>query len=146
MFLFGNYQHSLDDKNRLRLPSKFREELGNSYILTPGCGGCIFVYPNDENCPLLKRLDELDPLDPDAAESIRRLTELAAVVVADAQGRFMIPADLMTVEEIRKDVRIVGARNHAEIWSEERYVDRCNNLDRSVSGLDATFKDLHERT
>ena len=144
MFLVGNQQHALDDKNRIRLPAKFREQLGNSYILMPGTNGCIFVYSMDEQQRLIKLIQEADSFDPVQAERIRSLAEFSAVVEADAQGRFMLPADLIEICGINKNVRIVGAISKAEIWSEERYMARRNGQDRSPSGFDKLYKSLHE--
>ena len=74
MFLVGNFQHSLDDKNRIRLPSKHRDVMGNKYILMPGMNGCIFVYPANEEEKLLKAMQDLESFDPDQAEWLRSIT------------------------------------------------------------------------
>ena len=88
MFLVGNQQHTLDDKNRIRLPAKHREALGSNYILMPGMNGCIFVYPADEEQKLLRAIQDMDSFDPDCAEWIRSIAEFSATVEADSQGRF----------------------------------------------------------
>ena len=134
MFLVGNQQHALDDKNRIRLPAKFREQLGNQYILMPGTNGCIFVYAMDEQQRLIKLIQEADSFDPVQAERIRSIAEFSAVVEADAQGRFMLPPDLIEI----------GAISKAEIWSEERYMARRNGQDHSAAGFDKLYKSLHE--
>ena len=144
MFLVGNQQHALDDKNRIRLPAKFREQLGNCYILMPGTNGCIFVYAMDEQQRLIKLIQEADSFDPVQAERIRSIAEFSAVVEADAQGRFMLPPDLIEICGITKNVRIVGAISKAEIWSEERYMARRNGQDHSAAGFDKLYKSLHE--
>ena len=144
MFLVGNQQHALDDKNRIRLPAKFREQLGNAYILMPGTNGCIFVYAMDEQQKLIKLIQEADSFDPVQAERIRSLAEFSAVVEADAQGRFMLPPDLIEIAGISKNVRIVGAISKAEIWSEERYMARRSNQDNTPAGFDKLYKSLHD--
>ena len=121
MFLLGNYQHSLDDKNRIRLPSNFRTEMGNDYFLMPGSNGCIFVYKADETQKLLSSLMDLDTLNPQQSLLLTQLTAYSRSVTADSQGRFMLPDDLIKMMGINKDVRIVGAITKAEIWSEERW-------------------------
>lgn len=144
MFLVGNQQHALDDKNRIRLPAKFREQLGNAYILMPGTNGCIFVYAMDEQQKLIKLIQEADSFDPVQAERIRSLAEFSAVVEADAQGRFMLPTDLIEIAGISKNVRIVGAITKAEIWSEERYMARRSGQDNTPAGFDKLYKSLHD--
>lgn len=144
MFLVGNQQHALDDKNRIRLPAKFREQLGNAYILMPGTNGCIFVYAMDEQQKLIKLIQDADSFDPVQAERIRSLAEFSAVVEADAQGRFMLPTDLIEIAGISKNVRIVGAITKAEIWSEERYMARRSGQDNTPAGFDKLYKSLHD--
>ena len=144
MFLVGNYQHALDDKNRIRLPSKHREKLGNNYILMPGTNGCIYVYSADEEQKLLKAIQNLDSFDSETSERIRSIAEYSASVEADTQGRFMIPQDLLEIAQISKNVRIVGAISKVEIWSEERYLERRSKQDRTPSGFDNLYNSLHK--
>lgn len=144
MFLVGNYQHALDDKNRIRLPSKYREKMGSSYLLMPGTDGCIFVYPADEEEKIFKTLLDLDSFDPERAEEIRRLTENAAMVDADGQGRFILPNDILEIANITKNVRIVGAISKVEIWSEELYQARRNKQDRTPDGFNKVYSSLHK--
>lgn len=145
MFLVGNQQHTLDDKKRIRLPAKHREQLGNSYILMPGMDGCIFVYGADEQQKMLQTIEEMgSSFDPAVAEWIRSIAEYAATVEADSQGRFMIPQDLLEISGIQKDVRIVGAISRVEIWSEERYLARRNSQDHSPTGLNGLYINLHK--
>ncbi|MCM1533776.1 MAG: division/cell wall cluster transcriptional repressor MraZ [Corallococcus sp.] len=143
MFLVGNQQHALDDKNRIRLPAKHREELGNNYILMPGMNGCIFVYPANEQEKLLAAIKDMDSFDPERAEWVRSIAEFSATAEADSQGRFMLPQDLLDICGIKKNVRIVGAISKVEIWSEERYLERRNVQDHSPKGFDALYRNLH---
>ena len=144
MFLVGNFQHALDDKNRIRLPAKHREVLGNNYILMPGLSGCIFVYPADQEQKLLQSIQDLDSFDPERAEWIRSIAEFSATAEADSQGRFMLPQDLLEIAGIKKNVRIVGAISKVEIWSEEAYVTRRGNQDLTADGFDKLYRNLHK--
>ena len=145
MFLLGNYQHSLDDKNRIRLPSKHRDQVGNKYILMPGLNGCIAVYPADiGQQKLLQALQDMDSFDPEQAEWLRSISEYSDMVEADGQGRFMLPKDLIELCHIKKDVRIVGAINKVEIWSEEAYTERRAHQDNSAAAFDERYKNLHK--
>lgn len=102
MFLLGNYQHTLDDKNRIRLPSNFRKEMGDEYFLMPGSNGCIFVYKADETQKLLSELMNLDSLNPEQSLLLTRLTAFSRGVTADGQGRFMLPNDLIEMMGIKR--------------------------------------------
>ncbi|MBQ8771706.1 MAG: hypothetical protein IJZ28_00730 [Clostridia bacterium] len=144
MFLVGNYQHSLDDKNRIRLPSKHRDAMGTKYILMPGMNGCSFVYPADDESRLLKAFQDLESFDPDQAEWLRSITEFSDVVEPDGQGRFMLSADLREICNIKKDVRIVGSINKVEIWSEEAYLARRSAQDHSPKAFDELYRKLHK--
>ncbi len=144
MFLVGNQQHSLDDKNRIRLPAKFREQLGDKYILMPGMNGCIFVYSQDETNKLLSAIQDLDSLDPDRADWIRRIAEYSATVEADSQGRFMLPTDLIQICEIEKNVQIVGAISKAEIWSEKRWLAHRAEQSTTPQAFDDLYRKLHK--
>lgn len=145
MFLMGNFQHSLDDKNRIRLPSDFRKEMGDEYYLMPGTNGCIFVYKAEDTQGVLSKLFSLDSLDPEKTLKLTQLTAFSRSVTADSQGRFMLPDDLIKIMGIKKDVRIVGAATKAIIWSEERWqqnfgaanVITAENFDNVYKTLDA---------
>ena len=119
MFLMGNFQHALDDKNRIRLPANFRKAMGDDYFLMPGTNGCIFVYKADETEKILSKLLSLDSLNPKTSLMLTQLTAFSRSVTADNQGRFMLPDDLIAMFGIKKDVRIVGGITKAQIWSEE---------------------------
>lgn len=145
MLLFGNSKCILDDKNRIRLPAKFREEMGNRYILMPGSNGCLNVFPADSDSTILKALEQAFSFNPDDAEAFRSITECSALVDADSQGRFMLPPDLLEIGAINREVRIIGCVSRAEIWSEERYAKRKSTQDRSPEGIDKIFKHLYTK-
>ncbi len=143
MLLLGNYQHALDDKNRIRLPAKFRERLGSEYILFPGTHGCISLYPASAEEKFVNAVNKLGEFSADNAETIRSLTEKAAVVEADSQGRFMLTPDLLRLAHIDKAVRIIGVVDRVEIWSEERYIDRLKGKDESDAAYDELNMKFH---
>lgn len=145
MFLVGNQQHMLDDKNRIRLPAKHREALGNKYILMPGTSGCIFVYPASDEHKLIAAIENADSFDPDTAEWVRSVAEFSSTVEADSQGRFMLTQELMDICGIKKNVRIVGAITKVEIWSEERYAARRSNMDLTQAGFDERYRKIHDK-
>ena len=143
MILLGNFQHSLDDKNRIRLPAKYREKLGNDYILMPGIDGCIFLYSTESEDKFLKAVEEME-FDSDKSDIIDLISEMSATVEADSQGRFMITDELLKYANIDKDVRIVGSFKRVEIWSEEIYIKRHEKKDRSPEAVNEAFKEFHK--
>lgn len=143
MLLLGNCQHTLDDKNRIRLPAKFREKLGNEYIIMPGIDGCIFLYPASAEDKFLQAVEEME-FDSENAEKITRIAEMSAVVEADSQGRFMIPTILLDYAHIDKEVHIRGAFKYIEIWSEELYQERRANSPQSSTSMNEAYMAFHK--
>lgn len=142
--LLGNFQHTLDDKNRIRLPSNFRKEMGDAYILMPGTNGCIFVYKDDVSAQkAFEELTSLDSMDPEQSLMLAKIAAYSRSVEADSQGRFGLPDDLLELAGIKKDVRVVGAFTKAQIWSEEAWQEKfggANNL--SAKSLDEIYRKL----
>ncbi|MCH5151067.1 MAG: cell division/cell wall cluster transcriptional repressor MraZ [Clostridiales bacterium] len=143
MLLLGNFQHTLDDKNRIRLPAKYREKLGNDYILMPGIDGCIFLYPAAAEEKFLRAVEEME-FDSEKSDIIDIISEMSATVEADSQGRFMLTDDLLKFANIDKEVRIVGSFKWIEIWSEELYLKRKAKKDRTPETINAAFKEFHK--
>ena len=143
MLLLGNFQHTLDDKNRIRLPAKYREKLGNEYILMPGIDGCIFLYPASAEEKFLRAVEEME-FDAEKSDIVTLIAEMSTTVEADSQGRFMITPDLLKYANIDKDVHIRGAFKWIEIWSEELYAKRHENRDHSSEALNAAYKEFHK--
>lgn len=115
--LMGQFQHSLDPKGRLIIPSKFREQLGESFILTKGLDRCLFVYPKSEWMVLEQKLKALPLTKKEARAFIRLFFSGAVEVELDKQGRILIPPVLREYARIEKEVVIIGVSNRAEIWS-----------------------------
>ena len=143
VLLLGNFQHTLDDKNRIRLPAKYREKLGNEYILMPGIDGCIFLYPATAEDKFLKAVEEME-FDSEKSDIIDIISEMSATVEADSQGRFMLTDDLLKFANIDKDVRIVGSFKRIEIWSEELYLERKAKKDRTPEAVNEAFMEFHK--
>ena len=112
--LMGQYEHSIDPKNRINFPAKFREQLGENFILTVGLDECIAVYSAEEWDKLEQKINQL-PMS--RGRSVKRYFFSNAVTVEpDKQGRILLPAELRSYAGLEKDVTIIGNRNHAEIW------------------------------
>lgn len=119
--LMGQFQHTLDPKGRLIIPSKFREQLGESFILTKGLDRCLFVYPKSEWSALEQKLKALPLTKKEARAFIRFFFSGAVEVELDKQGRILIPPMLREYARIEKDVVIIGVSNRAEIWSAKEW-------------------------
>ena len=143
MLLLGNFQYTLDDKNRIRLPAKYREKLGNEYILMPGIDGCIFLYPADAEEKFMRAVEEME-FDSEKSEIISRIAELSSTVEADNQGRFMLTPDLLKFAKIDKEVRIRGWFKRIEIWSEEIYVKRHEEQEQSPEVMNQAYTEFHK--
>ena len=126
MFM-GTYGHSIDAKGRVIVPAKFREVLGNSFVVTLGLDGCLFVYPEEEWEDFVKQLKEL-PGSKEARKLQRYFMAGAAPCDVDKQGRVLIPSSLREKVGLDKDVVFVGVMSKIEIWSKERWEDN-NDFD-----------------
>ncbi|WP_352418471.1 division/cell wall cluster transcriptional repressor MraZ [Proteiniborus sp.] len=120
MFI-GEYQHSLDNKGRLIVPSKFRDELGEIFIITKGLDNCLFVYPKDEWKILEEKLKLLPLTRKDARAFVRFFFSGATECELDKQGRVLIPSNLREHCKIDKDAVVIGVSNRVEIWSKEEW-------------------------
>lgn len=119
MFM-GECFHTLDPKGRMIVPSKYREELGERFILTMGLDGCLFAYPMEEWIQFVERLRTL-PGTKEGRQLQRHFMAFAAEVDVDKQGRFLIPTKLREQAGLVKDVVLVGVLTKIELWSKERW-------------------------
>ena len=127
MFM-GEYNHTLDTKGRLIIPSKFRETLGEKFVVTKGLDGCLFVYANDDWNAFEQKLTSLPLINKEARQFARFFLAGAATVEVDKQGRILLPAALREFAGLEKDVVLVGVGSRVEIWSKERYLEN-NDFD-----------------
>ncbi|HEY3315592.1 MAG TPA: division/cell wall cluster transcriptional repressor MraZ [Bacillota bacterium] len=117
----GEFEHSLDEKNRLTMPSKFRERLGDHFTITRGLDSCLFVYPDDEWAKLEEKLKGLPFTRADARAFSRMFFSGAADAEPDKQGRVIIPANLKEHAKIERDVVIVGVATRVEVWAKAEW-------------------------
>ena len=129
--LSGEYRHNIDEKKRLIIPSKIREEMGNCIVITRGLDGCLFGYSEKEwNC-IMEKLSTLSFTKADARAFTRFLTSGACTLEFDKQGRINLPAYLLDYATLLKEVVIVGVINRIELWSSSKWEDFMqNNLER----------------
>lgn len=120
MFI-GEYQHSLDNKGRLIVPAKFREDLGENFVMTKGLDNCLFVYPMKEWLNLEEKLKSLPLTNRDARAFVRFFFSGATECELDKQGRILIPANLREHSKLDKEAVIIGVSTRVEIWSKEEW-------------------------
>lgn len=118
MFM-GEHQHAVDGKGRLIMPAKFREELGERFVVTRGLDNCLFVYPMPEWNSLEQKLKSLPFTRSDARAFMRFFFSGASECELDKQGRVLIPNNLREHAKLLKDVVVIGVSNRVEIWSQE---------------------------
>lgn len=118
-FMFiGEYHHSIDEKGRLTLPSKVREQLGYDFVVTRGLDHCLFVYPRTDWIQIIDKYKSL-PNTKDARNFMRFFLSGATEVNFDKQGRVNIATPLINYASLEKECIIIGVNDHLEIWSEK---------------------------
>ena len=145
MFI-GEYNHTIDSKGRLIVPAKFRERLGEEFVVTKGLDGCLFVYPMDEWTVFTDKLKELPLAKKDARQFSRFFLAGAASCEVDKQGRILIPSVLREFAGLDKDAVLVGVSSRIEIWSKPKWeeisdvdVEDMDNIAEHMEDLGITF-------
>ena len=135
--LMGEYHHSIDEKGRLIIPSKFRYELGSEFIITRGLDKCLFIYSKAEWEKIVSKLRTLPFTKKDARDFSRFFLSGAAVCEFDKQGRINITSPLVHYANLNKNCVIIGVNERIEIWSEEEF---STFMDKSID----SFSDIAE--
>ncbi len=133
----GEFQHALDEKGRITIPARFREGLGDRFIVTRGLDSCLFVYPMAEWQLLEARLKSLPLTKADARAFVRFLFSGAYECELDRQGRIMLPAVLRQYAGLEKDAVVIGVSTRVEIWSADRWASY-------VAASEASFGEIAE--
>ena len=122
-FFMGQYEHGLDDKNRLFLPSRFREKSrGADFVLTQGLERCLFLFPTESWHALAGKLEDLPLANKMEERAFKRILLSAACEAdVDSQGRILIPQNLKDYARITHDVVVLGVLKHVEIWAKEHW-------------------------
>jgi len=133
--LSGEYRHTVDEKGRVIIPSKIRNEMGSNMVITRGLDGCLFGYNEIEWNKIMEKLSTLPFTKSDARNFTRFLTSGAQTVEFDKQGRINIPNYLMNYAEISRDVVIVGVINRIEIWEKDKWDKLIEDNSESLSSI-----------
>lgn len=133
----GEFQHSIDGKGRVIVPAKFRDGLGDTFVVTKGLDKCLFIFPMNQWTVMVDKLKALPVTDPNARAFVRFFFSGAAECEVDKQGRILLPANLRDYASLDKDVALVGVSTRVEIWSKEVWEDYTRDLadDSSVENM-----------
>jgi MraZ protein len=131
----GEYEHNLDDKGRLAVPARFREDLGDGVVITRGFDRCLMGFPRAVWTRLAEQVSNLS-LGQGEARNLRRLLfSGAADIMLDRQGRILIPQNLREYAGLGEQVIVAGLNTHFEIWSNERWQEVLDSLDVNASAI-----------
>jgi MraZ protein len=130
--LLGEYDHTLDEKNRLTLPAKLREQLGDEVVITRGLDGCLDVYSSSAFAVLAERLGALDGMNREARLVRRHIYTGAPPVELDPQGRMVVPAKLLEERGIGREVTVAAVGDHLEIWDRAAWREQLKAAEGSV--------------
>ncbi len=121
--IIGQYSHTIDDKNRLSLPAKFRKEMGKKVVITPGLDSCLFIFTMKEWEKIAERLSvkESSILQADNRGFNRYLLGGAVEVEIDGVGRMLLPEHLRDRAKLKNKVVFIGVKDRAELWDEETW-------------------------
>lgn len=119
MFM-GEYHHTIDEKGRLTIPSKIREELGEEFVVTRGLDNCLFIYQKEEWVAIIEKYKAL-PNTKEARNFMRFFLSGAILASFDKQGRVNIPLPLVKYAGLDHDCVIIGVSDRLEVWSQERW-------------------------
>ncbi len=141
MFI-GEYIHNLDSKGRIIIPSRFRDELEDSFILTRGLDGCLTIYSLKQWEKIFEELNKLPNTKKATRQYIHMLTSKACECSFDNQGRIAIPAFLSKAVNIVKECAVIGVNDHIEIWDRETWETYYDQASDSFEEVAESLSDL----
>ena len=138
----GEYTHTIDAKGRLIIPAKFREALGEQFVVTKGLDNCLFVYPLPEWNTLGQKLRALPFTQPDVRAFVRFFFSGAAECELDKQGRILLPANLREYAQLEKTLVLVGVSSRVEIWNEVFWTNYSRKAENAYASAAETLVGL----
>lgn len=121
LMFIGEYQHTIDTKGRMIIPSRFREDLGDRFVVTKGLDNCLFIYSVEEWSILEAKLKTLPLTNKDARAFVRFFFSGATECEVDKQGRILVPGNLRDYAELDKDVSVIGVATRVEVWDKDKW-------------------------
>lgn len=141
MFM-GEYNHTIDAKGRVIVPAKFREVLGDEFVVTKGLDGCLYGYANDDWNAFEEKLKTLPITNKNTRQFTRFFLAGAASCEIDKQGRILLPAVLREFAGLNKDVVLVGVASRIEIWSKEKWLETTAEYDNNMDEVAANMEEF----
>ncbi len=138
----GEYQHNIDTKGRIIVPSKFRDGLGEQFVITRGLDQCLFAYPMNEWHQLEEKLKKLPLTKKDARAFTRFFFSGAVECELDKQGRINIPAPLRKYASIEKECAVIGVSNRVEFWADDKWNDFVDVSEESFAEIAENMMDF----
>ena len=126
--LIGEYEHTIDAKGRLSMPSKLRRDMGEAFIVTKGLDGCLFAFSQEEWKNFETKLKSLPLSDKNARNFVRFFLAGATECEIDKQGRFLIPSNLRTAANLGKEAVIIGVGTRLEIWNKDAWTSKDKEI------------------
>lgn len=142
MFM-GEYHHSIDDKGRMIVPAKFRDSLGNRFVITRGLDNCLFIYPQEEWAALEQKLKALPLMKSDARAFTRFFFSGATECELDKQGRVNIPNNLREHAKMESNAVVIGVSNRVEVWSKEMWESYSQSSEESFNEIAEKLVDFN---
>ncbi len=133
--LIGEYTHTIDDKNRLSLPAKFRAEMGKKVVVTPGLDGCLFVFTLKQWEKISGKLGESSLLQGDTRSFNRYMLGGASEAEVDSLGRVLIPDFLRERASLKEKVAVVGVQSRVELWNEKAWREYKSTVEKQADTL-----------
>ena len=141
MFM-SQYNHTIDAKGRVIIPAKFREKLGDSFVITKGLDGCLYGYAGEEWSAFEEKLGTLPITNKNSRQFTRFFLAGAAECELDKQGRILIPGVLREFAGLEKDVVLVGVASKIEIWSKERWDEVNGDYENDMDDIAMNLENL----
>ena len=133
--LMGEYHHNIDDKGRLTIPSKFRDDLGEKFVITRGLENCLFASSLEDFQKIVAELQKIPFTKKDARQFMRFFLSGATTVEFDKQGRINISSPLISYAELKKECIIIGTGDRLEIWSSNNWNDFFDSTKDNMSDI-----------
>jgi len=140
--LLGRFEHTIDERGRLTLPSKYCSRLAAGVAVARGFDGCLCIYPVREWEQLMERVQQLPLVQEKVRDFVRFFFHEACETVPDKEGRVLVPAYLREYANLKTDVTITGARDHLKIWNREALEKRNVILQEDTEGVSEKLSEL----
>ncbi len=140
--LLGEYNHNIDEKGRVSVPAKFRDDLGNTFIVTKGLDNCLFAYSKEEWMKFEEKLKTLPMTNTNARNFVRFFFAGATECEIDKQGRINIPQNLREYANFSKELCIIGVSTRVEIWDREKWQNYTSPENMDVDEIASQMSDL----